>query len=122
MFKIEVTKLDDSIENIYNMNSVKDDFLQFVPKQFGVPPENMKAFMIADEYQSELEAYLKLGPNYALDVGESGKIKVVTIETSENETTGAEEIITTLVKEYVGTEIQYPYDSKGKFLGNGFEL
>ncbi|MHA1166581.1 MAG: hypothetical protein ACTSRU_02085 [Candidatus Hodarchaeales archaeon] len=122
MFKIEITKLDNSVEHIYNMNSVEDNFLQFVPKQFGVPPENMKAFMIEDENQPELEAYLKLGPNYALDVGESGKIKVVTIETSENETTGAEEIVTTLVKEYIGTEIQYPYDSKGRFLGNGFEL
>lgn len=122
MFKIEVIKLDNTVEHIYNMNSVKDDFLQFVPGQYGVPKENMKAFMIEDEKQPELEAYLKLGPNYALNVGESGKIKVVTIETSENETTGAEEIVTTLVKEYVGTEIQYPYDAKGKFLGNGFEL
>lgn len=122
MFKLEITKLDNTVFHDYNMNSVEDNFLKFIPGQFGVPKENMKIFMIPDESKPELEAYLNLGPNYALDVGESGKIKVVTIETSINETTGAEEIETTLVKEYVGTEIQYPYDEKGKFLGNGHEL
>jgi len=121
MFKIEVTKLDDSVEHIYNMNKNEDDFLQFIPKNYGVDSSKVKAYMIDDSKKDELEAYLNLGEEYALDLGEEGKIKVVTISTSidENE---IEVIETTLVKEYVGTLIQWPYDSDGKFLGNGYEL
>ena len=122
MFKLEVTKLDSSVEYIYQMNRNEDDFLQFIPKNFGVPKENVKAFIMPDSNKDEIEAYLKLGKEYALDLGEEGKIKVVTISTSIDPVTEAEVIETTLVKEYVGTLILWPYDEKGKFLGNGYEL
>lgn len=122
MFKLEVTKLDNSVELIYNMNNNEDDFLQFIPKHFGVTKDEVKAFLLPDSNKDEIEAYLKLGEEYALDLGEEGKIKVVTISVSEDEATGAELIETTLVKEYVGTLIQWPYDEEGNFLGNGYEL
>ena len=122
MFKLEVTKLDNSVELIYNMNNNEDDFLQFIPKQFGVTKDEVKAFLLPDSNKDEIEAYLKLGEEYALDLGEEGKIKVITISVSEDEATGAELIETTLVKEYVGTLIQWPYDEEGNFLGNGYEL
>lgn len=135
MFKIETTKLNNEIEHEYLMNRNEDDFVRFLPRRFGVPKENVKVYTIDDSKKFELEAYLNLGPEYALDIGETGKIKVVTIAETVNETTGATEITTTLVKEYVGTLIQWPYKEnnlmKGKklvhldgleFLGNGFEL
>lgn len=122
MFKLEVTKLDNSVELIYNINKNEDDFLQFIPKQFGVTKDEVNAFLLPDENKDQIEAYLKLGEEYALDLGEEGKIKVVTISVSEDEATGAELIETTLVKEYVGTLIQWPYDEQGNFLGNGYEL
>jgi len=136
MFKIEVTKLNNEVEHIYNMNLDEDDFIRFIPRQFGVPKENVKVFTMDDSKKDELEAYLRLGPEYALELGESGKIKVVTISEQVNETTQAIEEVVTVVKEYVGTLIQWPYkenlakDKKGnfihfeglEFLGNGFEL
>ena len=136
MFKLEITKLNNEIEHIYNMNLKEDDFLRFIPPQFGVTENELDAYMMADSDKDQLEAYLNLGPEYALDLGETGKIKVVTVSETVNETTGATEISTTLVKEYVGTLIQWPYkenlkkDKKGnfvhlnglEFLGNGFEL
>ena len=134
MFKIETTKLDSTIHHEYNMNKDGDDFVRFLPGRFGVPKENVKVFTMNDDDQ-ELAAYLALGSEYALDIGESGKIKVVTIAETVNETTGATEIVSTLVKEYAGTLIEWPYrenlkKQNGKFvhkdglefLGNGFEL
>lgn len=122
MFKLEITKINNEIEFIYNMNRNEDDFLQFIPKNFGVPKENVKAFIMPDENKDEIEAYLKLGPEYALDLGEEGKIKVITITEQTDPQTQAVEQVVTLVKEYVGTLIQWPYDEKGNFLGNGYEL
>ena len=122
MFKIEVTKLDNTVEHIYNMNKNEDDFLQFVPKQFGVTSSDMKAYIMPDTWKDELEAYLKLDENNSLDLSEEGKIKVINITSSFNEVTEVEEESLTVVKEYVGTLIEYPYDSEGKFLGNGYEL
>jgi len=136
MFKLEVTKLDNEIEYIYNMNIDEDDFIRFIPGQFGVPKENVKVFTMDDSKKDELEAYLQLGPEYMLELGESGKIKVVTISEQLNDVTQAMEQTITPVKEYAGTLIQWPYienlakDKKGnfihfeglEFLGNGHEL
>ncbi len=69
MFKLEITKLDDSIENIYNMNKKEDDFLRFVPKQFGVTSDKIKVFYMGD-FKDECEAYLNLSKDNFLDIGE----------------------------------------------------
>lgn len=122
MFKLEVTKLDNSVEHIYNMNSNEDDFLRFIPSKYGVGSDNLDIYMLPDSNKDEIEAYLQLGPQYKLDLGESGKIKVITVEEVVDPVTDAVEEVVTLIKEYVGTLIQYPYDDNGKFLGNGYEL
>lgn len=116
MFKIEVTKLDNSVEHIYNMNKLDDDFLQFIPKNFGVTKENVKAYAMPDDWKYELEAYLKLGPNYVLQTNEVGKLIIGTIEEVVDVNTDATEVVFTPVKEYVGTLIEWPYDEKGNFI------
>jgi hypothetical protein len=115
MFKLEITKLNAEVEYIYNMNSIEDDFLQFLPNNFGVPKENILAYAMPDAWKFELEAYLKLGSEYALDLGEAGKIKVATVVTTTDEVTEIESTAVTLIKEYVGTLVEWPYDENGKF-------
>lgn len=118
------------------MNIDEDDFIRFIPGQYGVAKENVKVFTMDDSKKDELEAYLKLGPEYMLELGESGKIKVIKVTEVLNETTQAIEESIELMAEYVGTLIQWPYienlakDKKGnfihfeglEFLGNGHEL
>lgn len=116
MFKIEVTKLDASVEHIYNMNKLDDDFLQFIPRNFGVQKEAVKAYAMPDEWKYELEAYLKLGPQYVLKMDTVGKLIVGTLTEEVDEITEAVESIFTPVKEYVGVLIEWPYDEKGSFL------
>jgi hypothetical protein len=118
MFKIEVTKLDGEVEHIYNMNKKEDNFLKFIPKMYGVPATNMKAFMMDDEEIHELEAYLKL-PNHVLDKGQEGKLVVVKLTKTFNEVTEVHEETSEVIKEYVGSLIEYPYDELGNFMGNG---
>jgi len=122
MFKLEITKLDSTIENIYNMNLKEDDFLQFMPKQYGVTSAEVKAFLMLDSDKDQLEAYLRLNSSYELDLSTSGSIKVIEVGKSVDPATGAEIINATLIKEYIGTSIKWPYDNTGKFLGNGYEL
>jgi hypothetical protein len=116
MFKIEVTKLNNEVEHIYNMNKLDDDFLQFLPRNYGVQKEAVVAYAMPDDWKYELEAYLKLGPQYKLDLSQAGKLVVVTVTEEVDEETEAVEEIVTLVKEYVGTLIEWPYDDKGSFL------
>lgn len=113
MFKIEVTKLDGNVEHIYNMNLITDDFLQFIPKNFGVSKDNMKAYAMPDAWKDELEAYLKIEGNL-LDVGQEGKLRVIKIDEVVDPVTEVIEEQVTVVKEYVGTLIEYPYID-GKF-------
>lgn len=136
MFKVEIVKLNAEVENIYNMNIDEDDFIRFLHRPFGVPKENVTVYTLDDSKKDELEAYLKLGEEYVLELGESGKVKVMTVAKVFNETTETTEETLTLVKEYVGTLIQWPYkenlqkDKNGnfihfeglEFLGNGFAL
>lgn len=76
MFKIEVINLLGEKENHYWMNKKEDDFLRFLPKQFGVPVENINVYVMEDEEKDLYEAYLRSHENNEPDMSEDGAIKV----------------------------------------------
>lgn len=81
MFKLEVS-VNGEIKHHYWMNRHKDDFIQFLPRQFTamygeeILPEHLTIYMIDEDKQPLLEGKLKQhesnGLAYAL-----GKIKVI---------------------------------------------
>lgn len=119
MFKVEVTKLDATVEHLYIMNEKADDFLQFIPRNYGVTKDEVVAHMMEDEDKHQLEAYLKL-PNHFLDKEQTGKLVIYKVTSVYNETTEILEEVSEVVKEYVGQLIEWPYDELGNFRGNGW--
>jgi hypothetical protein len=60
MFKIEVTNLQSQIEHHVWLNQHSDDFIQFLPKQFGVPKENFTIYKIDESSLAVYHNLLKL--------------------------------------------------------------
>lgn len=59
MFRIDVINLLGENESHYWMNKKDDDFLQFLPKHFGVPKENISVSIMGnDDDDSLITAYL----------------------------------------------------------------
>lgn len=134
MFTIEVTDLLGAKSRHYWMNASQDDFLRYLPKNFGVPKQNLRAWMFSDDDLPIVEGYIKaLGKDGALDLSQDGKIKVCRIVSMEipSETEGESPQISTSIEilaEFSGQEIKWPYSEewsmanpeKGKFLGHSF--
>ena len=133
MFVIQVTSLENQVSKHYWINKNSDDFIRFLPNNFGVPKENLKFWMFDDSEFFIIENLLKSqneNEERFLDLSENSKIKVVkkvkaqievlNQETNETEIQEVDEI--TVLREVLGSEIAFPYDSSMNFLGNGHEL
>lgn len=116
MFKLEIIKLNGEVEHIYNMNKLDDDFLRFIVRNYGIHPESLKAYAMPDHWRNELEAYLKLGEAYKLQVNLEGKLRVIHVTEQIDEATGAVEEVVNVIKDYDGVLIEWPYDDKGNFI------
>lgn len=115
MFVIEVTDLLGSKKRHYWMNTSEDDFLRYLPKNFGVQKQNLRAWMFSDDELPIVEGYIKaLGKDGALDLSQDGKIKVCKIVRteipagSEGEPSGVSESLEVLA-EFSGVEVGWPY-------------
>lgn len=131
MFVIEVTDLLGAKSRHYWMNAAEDDFLRFLPKNFGVPKANIRAWMFSDDEMPILEGYVKaLGKDGGLDLSQDGKIKVGKIVRTEipAEAEGQAPQVTEsfeLLAEFDGHEVGWPYSPEwtmakpelGQFLG-----
>lgn len=131
MFAIEVTDLLGAKSRHYWMNASEDDFLRYLPKNFGVPKQNIRAWMFSDDELPIVEGYLKaLGKDGAIDLSQDGKIKVCKIVRTETppaadgEPSGVSESLEVLA-EFSGVEVGWPYGPEwtmakpelGSFLG-----
>lgn len=76
MFKIEIINLLGEKENHYWMNKKGDDFLRFLPKMFGVPKENITAYVMEDDEKDLYEAYIRSHEANEPDMSEDGAIKI----------------------------------------------
>lgn len=114
MFKLEITKIDGEKELVYNMNKKEDDFLRFIPRNYGVSMDNVKAWYFGDDTLYEVEAYLKL-EDHLLDLGENGEIRVVKKVTTPSDLL-EEDSVYELIKSYDGALVTNAYDSKGNFV------
>lgn len=131
MFTIEVTNLLGAKYRHYWMNGSEDDFLRYLPKNFGVPKENIRAWMFSDDDLPILEGYIKaLDKSGALDLSQDGKIKVLKVTRTEtpSQIEGEPPLVSESVEvlaEFSGEEVGWPYSDEwrmsqpelGKFLG-----
>lgn len=131
MFTLEVTNLLGAKSRHYWMNASEDDFLRYLPKNFGVPKENIRAWMFSDDDLPILEGYIKaLDKSGALDLSQDGKIKVLKITRTEtpSQIEGEPPLVSESVEvlaEFSGDEVGWPYSDGwrmsqpelGKFLG-----
>lgn len=131
MFVIEVKNVLGDTSRHYWMNGSEDDFLRYLPKNFGVAKENLRAWKFSDDDFPLLEGVLKaLDGKGVLDLSEDGKIKAGRVVTTEVPATEEGADPTTveafeLLAEYAGQEVAWPYSSEwtlakpelGAFLG-----
>jgi hypothetical protein len=132
MFVIQVQNALGETSKHYWMNQSGDDFLRYLPRNFGVPKENIRAWMFSDDEFPILEGLLKaLGDKGAIDLSEEGKIKALRVNRTETpaEVEGEPPVVTEsteVLAEYLGQEIGWPYSSEwtlsnpeaGKFMGH----
>jgi hypothetical protein len=116
MFVLEIKDAVGKTSRHYWMNSSQDDFLRYIPKNFGVKKDNVRAWVFSDEDFPLLEGLMKaLDGKGVLDLSEDGKIKAGRIENDAFE----------VLAEYHGHEVEWPYSEEwslakpenGKFLG-----
>lgn len=123
MFVIQVTNQLGAVSKHYWMNSKEDDFLRFLPKNFGVHKEALRVWMFEDEEMPLLEGSMKaLGEAAMLDLSTEGVIKagriVETPGTPDPENPGAWLVVPSSSFEMVfqcsGVEVGWPYSSEWK--------
>lgn len=120
MFKLEITKPDATVEHVYQMNRNEDDFLRFIPGNYGVTKDDVAAYIMDDENFQILENLLRDDQEKrSLDLEETGKIKVIETNIEWDEENQIEVETVTTIHEFVGTLIEWPYDENMNFLGNG---
>jgi len=75
MFKIEVTNFKGQLESHLWQNNIEDDFLRFLPNQFGVPKENFTIYKFLENVNLA-NRILKDNENNFVDLLETGKADI----------------------------------------------
>lgn len=107
-------------------NTKTEDFLRFLPEQFGCAPEQLEVFFLEPQDQRALRAHRQAGPAYSIDLSEAGKAKLMRRIPAVAEVKDQDGNVVTpgvpehdeQIGEIVGKAMtRWPYDSDGKFLG-----
>lgn len=120
MFVLEIKNTLGEKTRHYWMNKNEDDFLRYIPGNFGVKKENVRAWMFSDDDFHVLEGTIKaLDKDGALDLSEDGKIKVIKIVKSETPSNvdGEPPVVSQsceVITEFTGDEVQWPYTPEWK--------
>jgi hypothetical protein len=120
MFVLEIKNAIGKISRHYWMNPAEDDFLRYIPKNFGVSKDAIRAWIFSDDDFPLLEGLMKsLEGQGVLDLSTDGKIKAGRIARTEtqSEVEGEAPVIHEsfeLLAEYEGHEVEWPYSSEWK--------